>query len=89
MIRMCHGAHVTPQTYAITFKGEAGTTVRAAFEDLDISTEAGFTTLRGKLPDQAALHGVIDRMRALGLELIDVRLTEDEPEDLDRPRWEA
>ncbi len=71
---------MTPPTYAITFKGEAGKTVRAAFEELDISTEAGFTTLRGKLPDQAALHGVIDRMRALGLELVNVTLIETEAE---------
>ena len=78
---MCHGAHVTPRTYSITFKGEAGKTVRAAFEDLDISTEAGFTTLRGKLADQAALHGVIDRMRSLGLELMNVTLIDTETED--------
>ena len=29
----------------------------------------GLTTLRVTVPDQAALHGVIERIRALGLEL--------------------
>ena len=62
--------------YAITFRGEAGRSLLAAFEDLDISIDAGFTTLRGHFPDQAALHGVIERTRALGLELVNVQLVE-------------
>ena len=33
--------------------------------------------LRGVLADRAALHGVIERIHALGLELIDVRLLVD------------
>jgi hypothetical protein len=41
------------------------------------------TVLRGSLPDQAALHGIIDRAGALGLELISVRqlTSEDDPAD--------
>ena len=69
-----------PTTYALTFRGEAGKTVQAAFNDLDLSTKDGFTTLRAELPDQAALHGVIERIRALGLELIDVRREGDVPD---------
>ncbi len=69
-----------PTTYALTFRGEAGKAVRAAFNDLDLSTKDGFTTLRAELPDQAALHGVIERIRALGLELIDVRREGDAPD---------
>ena len=62
-----------PITYALTFQGEAGKAVRAAFNDFDLSTKDGLTTLRADVPDQAALHGVIERIRALGLELVDVR----------------
>lgn len=65
-------------TYEITFKGEAGTRLRAAFEGLDITATHGVTVLTGQLPDQAALHGVINRVEALGLELIGVRIVVDD-----------
>ncbi len=67
-----------PRTYVITFRGEAGKAVRAAFQDLDLSTQGGFTTLRAGLQDQAALHGLIERIRSLGLELVNVRTVDDE-----------
>ena len=50
-------------TYVITFRGEAGRAVSAAFDDLEVSTKEGLTTLRAAVPDQAALHGVIERIR--------------------------
>jgi hypothetical protein len=31
------------------------------------------TVLHGEIADQAALHGVLDQVQALGLELIEVR----------------
>jgi hypothetical protein len=31
------------------------------------------TVLRGEIVDQAALHGMIDQVQALGLELLEVR----------------
>ena len=64
----------------ITFRGEAGRAVSAAFDDLDVSTKEGLTVLRGAFPDQAALHGVIERIRALGLELVAVRKARDDEE---------
>ena len=67
-----------PTTYVITFRGEAGRTVSAAFDDLEVSTKEGLTTLRATVPDQAALHGVIERIRALGLELVAVRTANDD-----------
>ena len=33
----------------------------------------GETVLTGRLPDQAALHGVLAQIEALGLELIEIR----------------
>ena len=52
----------------------------AAFEDLDVSTKEGLTTLRATVPDQAALHGVIERIQALGLELVAMREASDDEE---------
>ena len=43
----------------------------AWFDDLALSRNAdGTTTLRGTVPDQAALHGLLTRVRDLGLTLI-------------------
>ena len=63
--------------YEFTFKGEAGEGLCAAFEGLEVTAARGTTVLRGELPDQAALHGVLDRINALGLERLGVRFLAD------------
>jgi hypothetical protein len=46
----------------------------AWFDGLEITIdENGDTILTGTLPDQAALFGIINRLRDLGLELLSVR----------------
>jgi hypothetical protein len=59
-----------PQTYEITFIGQAGTSLRAEFEDCEVIVGAGTTTLRAELPDQAALLGLVQRITGLGLDVI-------------------
>ena len=59
------------QRYEIRVVGAIGTAAREAFADLDIDVEPSTTKLSGEL-DQAALHGLIDRIQSLGLELLDV-----------------
>ena len=44
---------------------------REAFSGLDITPDGLATALAGEL-DQAALHGALNRIRALGLELVGV-----------------
>ena len=63
-----------PRTYEITFVGQAGSALRAEFDDCDVSVGPGTTTLRAELPDQGALQGIIQRISSLGLELVDVRV---------------
>jgi hypothetical protein len=75
---------VRPQMYEITFAGEAGTTLRAEFDDCEVSIGSGTTTLRAELPDQAALGGLIQRIIGLRLELVRVLLVEP-PARPDRP----
>jgi hypothetical protein len=59
--------------YRIQLRGHVDQTWSTRFENLTISHEPdGTTTLEGPLVDQAALYGVIDRARDLGLMLLAV-----------------
>ncbi len=62
------------QTFEITFLGQAGTTLRAEFDDCEVKIGPGTTTLRAKLPDRGALSGLMERINSLGLDVIDVSL---------------
>jgi hypothetical protein len=59
--------------YEIRVRSHLGETMRRAFPDLRTEMSGGDTILRGALPDQSALHGVLARIEALGLELLEVR----------------
>lgn len=54
------------------------------FEGMDISVDKAHapvqTIIRGHIPDQAALHGLISRIRDLGLTLISVNQVEKKEE---------
>ncbi|MFY9934671.1 MAG: hypothetical protein WAK82_42370 [Streptosporangiaceae bacterium] len=63
-----------PQTYEITFLGQAGTALRAEFDDCEVTIGPGSTTVRAELPDRGALSGLMERINGLGLDVIDVRL---------------
>jgi hypothetical protein len=45
----------------------------SAFEGLTLEVHPVETVLHGDVADQAALHAFLDRVQALGLELIEVR----------------
>ena len=68
------------QTYEITFTGQAGTALRAEFDDCEVTVGAGTTTLRAELPDQGALSGLVQRITGLGLEVIHMHLVAPPPE---------
>jgi hypothetical protein len=63
---------MTQVNYEVRVVGSLGPAAREAFDDLAVETEPTATVLCGEL-DQAALHGLLDRVRALRLELVDVR----------------
>ena len=65
---------VRAQTYEITFLGQAGSTLRAEFDDCEVTVGPGTTTLRAVLPDRGALTGLMERINSLGLDVIDVSL---------------
>lgn len=68
------------ERYEIRLKGHVDEVWSDWFAGLTMTyTEQGDTILRGDLVDQAALHGVLIKVRDLGLTLISVeRLTSDE-----------
>jgi hypothetical protein len=59
--------------YEIRIKGRVSDSLLASFEGLDADFEPAATVLHGVDLDQAALHGVLERLRLLGLELVEIR----------------
>src|ERR1700736_2640672 len=67
--------------YEFRVRGHLGEMMLGAFPALQAETEGEDTRLRGPLPDQAALHGVLAEVEALGLELLEVRRLPGDPND--------
>jgi hypothetical protein len=65
-------ASVTRRTYEIRVIGSFSPDARQAFADISVQEESAITVLSGEF-DQRGLHALLDRVRALGLELCDVR----------------
>ncbi len=66
--------------YEIRVQGALDARWSAWFAGLDVSSNpVGETILTGPLRDQAALHGVLARIRDLGLPLIAVRRLDADP----------
>jgi hypothetical protein len=60
--------------YAFRVRGLEDDAVRAALQEgLEVEVDPTRTAMHGWLPDQAALFGVLARIRLLGLELVEVR----------------
>jgi hypothetical protein len=64
-------------TYEIAFRGEPGPMTRDAFPEFELRARPGVTVLEGEF-DDAALHGLIQRIHSLALELVSVQLIEDD-----------
>ena len=61
-------------SYKICVQGQLDQHWSAWFDGLEISHDAdGNTILRGPLVDEAALHGVLNKVRDLALPLLEVR----------------
>ena len=67
------GAHYEPGLYEIRIKGHLNDRWADWFETLTITLEAnGDTLLSGPVADQAALHGLLRKVRDLGMPLLSV-----------------
>ena len=59
--------------YEIRVEGALDRHWAAWFDGLQVTSEGAETVISGPLPDQPALHGLLARVRDLGLCLISVR----------------
>jgi hypothetical protein len=73
------------QFYEIRFKGHLSSSGVQVFEGLEMVQEpCGETVLTGPVIDQAALHGILNRIRDLGVPLLSVKRVEQDKTDTER-----
>src|SRR5829696_4163962 len=68
--------------YEIRIKGRLSDSLLAAFEGLTATVEPVETVLYGPVQDQSTLHGLLDQIQSLGLELVEIRRLPTAPEEL-------
>jgi hypothetical protein len=68
-----------PTVYQIRITGRLDPSWAEWFEGLEITSDGGETLLTGRAIDQAALHGLLRRVRDLGLPLVSVTPLEGDP----------
>ena len=70
------GSDATGATvYRIVVRGELSARYAPAFEEMTLATGDGQTAITGPVIDQAHLHGLLNRIGDLGLELISINPT--------------
>jgi hypothetical protein len=62
-----------PARYELRVQGVLDPGWSAWFEGLRVASDGRETTIAGPVADQAALHGLLAKVRDLGLELLSVR----------------
>ncbi|MGD9894255.1 MAG: hypothetical protein AB7R89_06395 [Dehalococcoidia bacterium] len=61
-----------PARYELVVRSELGSRFASAFAGMEVHAEGGITRIAGPVQDQAQLHGLLDRIRDLGIELVSV-----------------
>jgi hypothetical protein len=69
-------------SYEIRIKGRLSDRLLAAFEGLTATVEPVETVLHGPVEDLSSLHGLLDRIQSLGLELVEIRRLPTSPNEL-------
>ncbi|GAA1646525.1 hypothetical protein [Georgenia ruanii] len=73
--------HDEPRWYEIRVQGHLDPRWAAWFDGLSLTCDSGGTTsIRGRLMDQAALYGVLQRVRDVGLPLLSLTQVEPAPD---------
>jgi len=75
----------SPAVYRIRLQEDLGSAWNQWFSGFAVSTDAdGGSLLEGLVADQAALHGLIRKVRDLGLTLVSVQRVENQTEEGER-----
>jgi hypothetical protein len=75
---------VKPSRYEFRIRGRLGERLLSAFDGFDAEIQPAETILKGSVEDQAALHGILEQIEVLGLELVEVRQVDARREPLAR-----
>jgi hypothetical protein len=72
-VNQASARHQGPGLYEIRLQGHLDGRWTAWFEGLSVSNENdGTTVIRGRVVDQSALHGLLQKVRDIGLPLVSV-----------------
>jgi len=66
-----------PTRYRIMVAGELSSRFAPAFDGMTVQCAGGETAITGVVVDQSQLHGLLDRVGDLGLELVSVNAVGD------------
>ena len=69
------------KVYQIVVRSELSERYALAFEGMEMKTDSGLTVLTGEVVDQVQLHGILDRIGGLGLELVSVQSLPEETQN--------
>ena len=77
-------AHATPRwdrqaQYEVVVRGELSDRFGAAFPEMTVHPETGRTRISGVIVDQRHLHGILENLLGLGIELVSVNEVCDAP----------
>jgi hypothetical protein len=77
--------HQTPGRYEIRLKGHLDSRWAAWFDGLSLTNDSdGTTVIHGPIADQAALHGLLQKVRDVGLPLVSVTQVEPDQPTIER-----
>jgi hypothetical protein len=74
-----HQGATQPIRYRVVVRGHLGRTLADAFDHLELDSSGGESSLTGTVADQAQLHGLLDRLRDLGIAVVSVNPVTDDP----------
>ncbi len=70
---------MTGSRYRIVLRGRLDDRFESAFDGMTLEAGQGQTTLVGEVRDQAHLHGLLERLRDFGIDLVAVEPADPQP----------